>query len=367
MNDTFLKACRGEQVPYTPIWIMRQAGRYLEEYRAVRGKADFLTMCKTPELTTEVTLQPIDILNVDAAILFCDILIPCEAMGQGLDFHEGKGPILFPVIRDEETVSKLSVPDPEDTMKFVLDAIRMLRKELADRVPLIGFAGAPLTTATYMIEGGTSKNFLNTKRMIFEAPDLYRAFMDKVTATITEYLKAQISAGAQAVQIFDTWGGIFSPADFSEYALKYVQRIIRDLKSAMEYALKYVQRIIRDLKSAMSSGTIEQVPVIYFVGETAGLLEEIKTSGADVHGVDWRINLDDAISRLGNGAIVQGNLDPLSMFLPKNKIEERVQDVLKRAESAKGHIFNLGHGVVPQTPRDNVVALVEMVHRLSRK
>jgi len=349
MNDTFLKACRGEKVPYTPVWIMRQAGRYLEEYRAVRGKADFLTMCKTPELTTEVTLQPIDILNVDAAILFCDILIPCEAMGQGLDFHEGKGPILSPVIRDEETVNKLSVPDPEDTMKFVMDAIRMLRKELADRVPLIGFAGAPLTTATYMIEGGTSKNFLNTKRMIFEAPDLYSTFMDKLTATITEYLKAQISAGAQAVQIFDTWGGIFSPADFREYALKYVQRIIRDLKSTM------------------SSGKIEQVPVIYFVGETAGLLEEIKTSGADVHGVDWRINLDEAISRLGDGAIVQGNLDPLSMFLPKNKIEGRVQDVLKRAESAKGHIFNLGHGVVPQTPRDNVIALVEMVHRLSRK
>ena len=349
MNDTFLKACRGEAVPYTPIWIMRQAGRYLEEYRAVRGKADFLTMCKTPELTTEVTLQPIDILNVDAAILFCDILIPCEAMGQGLEFHEGKGPILFPAIRNEETVNKLFVPDPEDTMKFVMDAIRMLRKELADRVPLIGFAGAPLTTATYMIEGGTSKNFLNTKRMLFEAPHLYSTFMDKVTATITEYLKAQVSAGVQAVQIFDTWGGIFSPEDFREHALKYVQRIIKDLKSAM------------------SSGSIQQVPIIYFVGETAGLLEEIKTSGADVHGVDWRINLDDAISRLGDGAVVQGNLDPLSMFLPKEKIEERVGDVLKRASSAKGHIFNLGHGVVPQTPRDNVIALVEMVHRLSRK
>jgi uroporphyrinogen decarboxylase len=349
MNDTFLKACRGEAVPYTPIWIMRQAGRYLSEYRAVRGKADFLTMCKTPELTTEVTLQPIDILNVDAAILFCDILIPCEAMGQGLEFHEGKGPILFPAIRDEETVNKLFVPDPEDTMNFVMDAIRMLRKELADRVPLIGFAGAPLTTATYMIEGGTSKNFLNTKRMIFEAPHLYRTFMDKVTATITEYLKAQVRAGVQAVQIFDTWGGIFSPEDFREHALTYVQRIIKDLKSAM------------------SSGSINQVPIIYFVGETAGLLEEIKTSGADVHGVDWRINLDEAISRLGDGAVVQGNLDPLSMFLPQEKIEERVGDVLKRASSAKGHIFNLGHGVVPQTPRDNVIALVEMVHRLSRK
>ena len=349
MNDTFLKACRGEKVPYTPIWIMRQAGRYLSQYREVRGKSDFLTMCKTPELAAEVTLQPIDILNVDAAILFSDILIPCEAMGQGLDFHEGKGPLLSPAIRDNDTVNKLIVPDPEDKMKFVMDAIRLLRKELADRVPLIGFAGAPFTTATYMIEGGTSKNFLNTKRMIYENPELYKSFMDKITATITAYLKAQISAGAQAVQIFDTWGGIFSPSDFRDYALCYVRKIISDLKEWMRTERQ------------------EAVPVIYFVGETAGLLEEIKTSGADVYGVDWRINLDDAIKRLGGDVVVQGNLDPLSMFLPKEKIELRVKDVLARATSARGHIFNLGHGVVPQTPPDNVIALVEMVHRLSRK
>ncbi|MBI5664036.1 MAG: uroporphyrinogen decarboxylase [Nitrospirae bacterium] len=349
MNDTFLKACRGEKVPYTPIWIMRQAGRYLAEYKAVRGKADFLTMCKTPELAAEVTLQPVDILNVDAAILFSDILIPCEAMGQGLDFHEGKGPLLSPAIRDKDTVDKLYVPDPEDSMRFVMDAIRILRKELADRVPLIGFAGAPFTTATYMIEGGTSKNFLNTKRLIYEKPDLYKSLMDKITATITGYLKAQISAGAQAVQIFDTWGGIFSPSDFRDCALCYVRKIISDLKQWM-----------RDEKR-------EVVPVIYFVGETAGLLEEIKTSGADVFGVDWRINLDDAIRRLGGDVVVQGNLDPLSMFLPKDKIELRVKDVLDRASSASGHVFNLGHGVVPETPRDNVIALVEMVHRLSRK
>jgi uroporphyrinogen decarboxylase len=348
MNDTFLKACRGEETEYTPIWIMRQAGRYLPEYRAVRGKADFLTMCKTPELAAEVTLQPIDILNVDAAILFSDILIPCEAMGQGLEFHEGRGPVLSAAIRDEETVSKLFVPDPEETMGFVMDTIRLLRKELSGRVPLIGFAGAPFTTATYMIEGGTSKNFLNTKMMIYENPVLYRTFMDKVTAAITEYLKAQISAGAQAVQIFDTWGGIFSPADFREHALSYVQKIISELKTWMQNE--------RD----------EPVPIIYFVGETAGLLEEIRTSGADVYGVDWRINIDDAVSRLGGDVVVQGNLDPLSLFLPKDKIEKRVQDVLKRASSAKGHIFNLGHGVVPQTSPDNVIALVEMVHRLSR-
>ncbi|MEW6602022.1 MAG: uroporphyrinogen decarboxylase [Nitrospirota bacterium] len=348
MNNTFLKACRGEKTEYTPIWIMRQAGRYLTEYKAVRGKADFLTMCKTPELAAEVTIQPIDILNVDAAILFSDILIPCEAMGQGLDFHEGKGPLLGPAIRDKDTVDNLIVPDPEEKMKFVMDAVRLLRKELSGRVPLIGCAGAPFTTATYMIEGGTSKGFLHTKRMIYETPDLYRSLMSKVTSTITEYLKAQVAAGAQAVQIFDTWGGIFSPSDFRDHALSYVQQIIRDLKAWMQ-----------------KRG--EAVPVIYFVGATAGLLEEIKTSGADVFGVDWRINIDDAAKRLGGDVVVQGNLDPLALFLPKDKIEENVRDILSRASSARGHVFNLGHGVVPETPRDNVIALVEMVHRLSKK
>ena len=349
MNDTFLKACRGEDVAYTPIWIMRQAGRYLPQYREIRSKTDFLTMCKTPELVAEVTLQPIDILNVDAAILFCDILIPCEAMGQGLEFHEGKGPILGPVIRNEQTIKNLTIPDPEDTMKFVMDSIRLLRKELEGRVPLIGFSGAPFTTATYMVEGGTSKNFLNTKRLIYESPSLYRSLMHKITSTITEYLKAQISAGAQAIQIFDTWGGIFSPQDFKEHALVYVKRIIDDLKRWM------------------SAESVESVPIIYFVGETAGLLEEIKTSGADVYGVDWRINLDSAVKRLGSDAVVQGNLDPLSMFLPQDQIEDRVKDILLRVSDARGHIFNLGHGVVPQTPPDNVIALVEMVHRLSKK
>ncbi|MBI5741295.1 MAG: uroporphyrinogen decarboxylase [Nitrospirae bacterium] len=349
MNDTFLKACRGEKTDYTPIWIMRQAGRYLDQYQAVRKKVDFLTLCKTPELAAEVTIQPIDILKVDAAILFSDILIPVEAMGMNLEFHEKRGPVMTPAVRDEDGVKKLSVPDPEDKMKFVMDTIRLLRKELSGRVPLIGFSGAPFTTATYMIEGGTSKTFLNTKRMIFQAPELYASLMDKITATITEYLKAQIKAGAQAAQLFDTWGGIFSPGDFKEYALQYVKKIIADLKKWM-----------KDEK-------IAPVPIIYFVGETAGLLEEIRTSGADVYGVDWRINIDDAIRRLGSDAVVQGNLDPIAMFLPKDKIELRVKDILGRASSARGHIFNLGHGVLPETSPDNVIALVEMVHRLSRK
>jgi uroporphyrinogen decarboxylase len=349
MNDTFLKACRGEKVPFTPVWIMRQAGRYLNQYQEVRKKVDFLTLCKTPELAAEVTIQPIDILKVDAAILFSDILIPCEAMGMNLEFQESRGPILMPAARDENTINSLSIPDPEDKMKFVMDTIRLLRKELADRVPLIGFSGAPFTTATYMIEGGTSRNFLNTKRMIYENPEMYKSLMDKITATITEYLRAQISAGAQAVQIFDTWGGIFSPGDFREYVLHYVIKIIEELKSWMK------------------TENQEHVPIIYFVGATAGLLEEIRTSGADVFGIDWRINLDDAVKRLGSDAVVQGNLDPLSLFLPQDKIENRVKDVLSRAASASGHIFNLGHGVVPETPPDNVIALVEMVHRLSRK
>jgi uroporphyrinogen decarboxylase len=349
MNDTFLKACRGEDVPYTPIWIMRQAGRYLPQYRAIRGKTDFLTLCKTPELAAEVTMQPIDILNVDAAILFSDILIPCEAMGQGLEFHEGKGPVLGPAIRNKETIDSLSVPDPEDKMNFVMDTIRLLRKELNGRVPLIGFSGAPFTTATYMIEGGTSKTFLNTKRLIYESPSLYKSLMNKITATITEYLKAQVSAGAQAVQIFDTWGGIFCPQDFREHALVYVKRIIDNLKNWM------------------GTESVEAVPIIFFVGQTAGLPEEIKTAGADVYGVDWRIDLDSAVKRLGGNAVVQGNLDPLAMFLPQDQIEDRVKDVLNRASSARGHIFNLGHGVVPQTPTENVIALVEKVHRLSKK
>lgn len=348
MNDTFLKACRGEQVPYTPVWIMRQAGRYLSQYRAVRDKADFLTMCKTPELAAEVTLQPVDILGVDAAILFSDILIPCEAMGQGLEFHEGRGPLLSPAVRDEKTVKGLAVPDPEDRMKFVTDAVRILRKELDGRVPLIGFSGAPFTTATYMIEGGTSKNFLSTKRMLFENPALYHSLMEKITATISEYLKAQIAAGAQAVQIFDTWGGIFSPDDFRRHVLAYVRELIRSLRNWM-------------------SSRPEQVPIIYFVGETAGVLEDISNAGTDVFGIDWRIDLDTAIKRLGESVVVQGNLDPLALFLPHDRIKERVKDILQKASGARGHIFNLGHGVVPQTPPSTVKALVEMVHELSKR
>ncbi|GBE06589.1 MAG TPA: uroporphyrinogen decarboxylase [Nitrospirae bacterium] len=347
MNDTFLKACRGEAVPYTPVWIMRQAGRYLKQYQKIRKKVDFLTLCKTPELAAEVTIQPIDALGVDAAILFSDILIPVEAMGMKLKFLEKKGPVLTPPVRNETALKKLSVPQPETDMGFVMETIKILRKELATRVPLIGFSGAPFTTATYMIEGGTSKNFLHTKRMIFESPALYASLMSKVTTTVLEYLKAQIKAGAQAVQLFDTWAGIFSPLDYREYVFPYVREVIKSLKS-------------------WQAAENIRVPVIYFVGSCSGLLEEMRTCGADVIGIDWRINIDDAIKRLDSDLSVQGNLDPCALFMPKEKIQYRVKDILKRASSARGHIFNLGHGVLPETSAENVASMVEMVHSFSR-
>ena len=358
MNDTFLKACRGEEVPYTPVWIMRQAGRYLKQYQKIRKKVDFLTLCKTPELAAEVTIQPIDALGVDAAILFSDILIPVEAMGMKLEFFEKKGPVLNPRIRNEASVKKLAVPNPEEDMNFVLETIKILRRELNGKVPLIGFSGAPLTMATYMIEGGTSKNFLQTKRMIFQTPDLYASLMDKVTQTVIEYLKSQIKAGAQAVQLFDTWAGVLSPGDYKKFALPYVKKAIDGIKN---------QGSGVSLRPMGGQGSEDRTPIIYFVGECAGLLEEIKTCGADVIGIDWRINIDDAIKRLGSRFSVQGNLDPCALFLPKDKIRERIKEVLNRASFARGHIFNLGHGVLPETPVENVAAMVEMVHRLSRK
>jgi len=351
MNDTFLRACRGEPVPYTPVWLMRQAGRYLKQYQKIRKKVDFLTLCKTPELAVEVTIQPVNALDVDAAILFSDILIPVEAMGVDLKFSEKKGPVFSKPVRDKTSVDRLVIPEPEESLNFVLETIKILRRELSNRVPLIGFSGAPFTLATYIIEGGASKNFLQTKKMIFQSPDLYTTLMDKITQMVIKYLRAQIRVGAQAVQLFDTWAGMLSPRDYREFALPYVKRVIDGIKSQ-----------IPNPKSQDNC-----VPIIYFVGECAGLLEEIKTCGADVMGIDWRINIDDAIKRLGSSISVQGNLDPCALFLPKDKIANRVSDILKRASSARGHIFNLGHGVLPETPVENVVAMVEMVHRLSKK
>jgi uroporphyrinogen decarboxylase len=340
MNDIFLKACSGEKVEYTPVWLMRQAGRYLPQYQAVRANVDFLTLCKTPELAAEVTLQPVEILGVDAAILFSDILIPLEAMGMSLEFLEKEGPILSEPIRNKSAVDRLIIPETEDDMPFIIETIKILKEKL--KVPLIGFSGAPFTLATYMIEGGSSKNFIHTKKMMFQNNRLFNYLMEKLTITVISYLSSQVKAGVQAIQIFDTWAGVLSPLDYKKLILPYVKKVTSELRK-------------------------EGIPIIYFVNDCAGILKEIKKSGADVIGIDWKIDIAEAIKKLGKKVVVQGNLDPCALFLSKEEIEERVKDILWKGEAANGHIFNLGHGILPETPVENAIALVEAVHRFGRK
>jgi len=324
----------------TPVWMMRQAGRFLKTYRALRKKADFLTMCKTPELAAQATMLPINELGVDAAILFSDILIPVEAMGMELDFTPA--PVFPDPIRSKKQIEALCIPDPEETVPYVLEAIRILRRELEGRVPLIGFSGAPFTLATYMIEGGGSKNFIEIKNLMYQEPELFGSLMDKITETDTRYLNAQIAAGAQAVQVFDTWGGILTPEDYATYALPYTKRVIDGLNR-------------------------DGVPVIHYVGTGSTLLPLIKTAGSDVVGVDWRIDIGEARRILGPDIAVQGNFDPTALFAPIPEIQRRVKEILDRAGDAPGHIFNLGHGILPPTPEDHAKALIEAVHTYSRK
>jgi uroporphyrinogen decarboxylase len=318
---------------------MRQAGRYLPQYRKVREKVDFLTLCKTPELAAEVTLQPVGILKVDAAILFSDILIPLEPMGINLEFSEAKGPILHNPVRDEASFLRLRNIDPAEDVPFVAEAIKLLLKQL--EVPLIGFSGAPFTLATYMIEGGSTKNFINSKKMMYQNPVLFHKLMEKLTVTVISYLQAQISAGVHAVQIFDSWVGSLSPLDFKLFALPYVQKIISALNA--------------------------KIPVIYFAFNGSAMLPLVNQSGADVIGLDWRIDIADAINALGTSCTVQGNLDPCILFGTRDVIRERVSHVLRGAEGARGHIFNLGHGILPEVPVENAISMVEAVHELSSK
>ncbi len=339
-NDTFLKACRGERTAHTPVWFMRQAGRYLPEYQEVRRRVSFLELCKSPELCTEVTLQPIRRFGFDAAILFSDILIPMEAMGLELEFHEGRGPLFAQPVRDRKAVDTLVVPDPEAEMPFVLKTIRLLRQEL--KVPLIGFAGAPFTLATYLIEGGSSRVFLQTKRMMFQQPELYHSLLAKITACTSVYLQAQARAGAQALQLFDSWAGVLAPCDYEQFALPYVRSILRDLRAMTD------------------------IPIIYFANNGATLLPLTATLDAEVLGIDWRLPLAEAIRQAGNHAI-QGNLDPLALLLPEKELEARIKAMLADAAAAKGYIFNLGHGILPETPPEQARIAVETVHRLSRR
>jgi len=346
-SDLFLRACRREPVERTPVWMMRQAGRYLPQYQAVRSKVSFLELCKTPELACEVTLQPIDEFGFDAAILFSDILIPLEAMGLGLEFTD-HGPALPDPVANRADVDRLVVPDPEDTMPFVMEAVRQIRKGLGGRVPLIGFAGAPFTLATYSIEGGGSKSYAKTKGMMFSDPSTMHALLGKLAECCATYLEAQVAAGAQAVQLFDSWAGILSPRDFRDFALGYAKRVFELLKASPTW-----QR---------TGG----VPIIYFVNGCAPYLEDIGTSGADVIGIDWRISLATARKRLGPGLAVQGNMDPTCLFLPPEGIRERVGEVLGEAGDT-GHVFNLGHGVLPMTNPEHVRAMVQAVRELSAR
>ncbi|MGQ0810883.1 MAG: uroporphyrinogen decarboxylase [Nitrospiraceae bacterium] len=341
MNDRFLKACRRQPVDCTPVWFMRQAGRYMPEYQQVRAKHSIFQVCKTPALAAEVTLQPIERFPLDAAIVFADILLPLEAMGMNLEFAEGEGPIIHNPIRDRAGVERLRVIDG-DELNYVADAVRQARRALNERVPLIGFAGAPFTLASYAIEGGGSRNYVLTKQMMYREPEAWHRLMDKLARVVTGYLRRQIRAGAQAVQLFDSWVGCLSPADYAEYALPHVQLIFDGLKH-------------------------EGVPMIHFGTGTSALLPLMREAGGDVIGIDWRIHLDEAWAKVGHDLAVQGNLDPVALFAPLHEIERRIEDILRRAAGRPGHIFNLGHGVLPNTSMDHIAAAIEMVHKLSQK
>jgi len=339
MNTRFLDACRGLPVDRTPVWLMRQAGRYLPQYMKVREKCTFLQLCKTPELAAEVSIQPIDILGVDAAILFSDILTPVEPMGLKLDFVPG--PVFENPVRSMADVAALRIPEMEEDVPYVLETIRILRRELEGRVPLIGFGGAPFTLACYMVEGKGSKDFATIKKMMYGAPEVYAALMDKITVMLIAYLKAQIAAGAQAIQVFDTWGGIPSPSDYEKYLLPYTSRLIAGLGTA--------------------------VPVIHFVKGAGTMLESVRKAGGDVLGLDWHVNLGEARDILGPDIAVQGNLDPTVLFGPKSLIEAEVKRILDENGNRPGHIFNLGHGILPTVPPENAIHMVECVHRLSQR
>ena len=340
INERFLRACRREPVDATPVWFMRQAGRYMPEYRAIREKYSLLEICYQPELAAEVTLQPVRLLGVDAAILFADILLPVIPLGLGLEFAKGEGPVIGKPVRSLEDVQALTPVHAETDLGYVLEAIRILRGEL-NGIPLIGFCGAPFTVASYIIEGGASRDFLKTKTMMYSAPDVWQALMEKLSTVLAEYLVAQIRAGAQAVQIFDSWVGTLSPQDYESFVLPYSQIVLQAAKA-------------------------EKVPVIHFGTNTTTLLPLMKRAGGDVIGLDWRIPLDDGWALLGGDVAVQGNLDPAILFAPLPEIETRVHDILRRADGRPGHIFNLGHGILQHTPVDNVKAVVDMVHEYSQ-
>lgn len=339
-NDLFLRACRRLPVERTPVWVMRQAGRYLPEYREIRKKFDFLSMCKTPEVAAEVTLQPIDIIGVDAAIIFSDILVIPEAMGMHLEMHEGVGPVFPDPVSNEYDAEKLKPVDPFVDLKYVLDAVALTKKELAQRVPLIGFSGSPWTLLTYMVEGRGTKTFSKVKSLIYNNPKLAHKLLNKIADSVSDYLNAKIESGVDAVQIFDTWGGVLSQSDFKEFSLHYIQKIIAQIRRDKE-------------------------PVIMFAKGVHSNLNRLAKSGADVLGLDWTMDIGDVRKKVGDKVALQGNMDPTILYAGKEKIEEEARNVLESYGNGSGHIFNLGHGILPDVDPENLKFLVDFVKKES--
>src|SRR5579859_4780984 len=344
-NSPFMKACRLEAADFTPAWLMRQAGRYMKSYRELRARVPFLELCKNPELVTEVTVTAAEKIGVDAAIIFADLLLIAEPLGFDLEYDRGEGPVIKPVLRANKDVDRLREVEPEKTLGYLYEAIRQTRAVLSPELPLIGFAGAPFTLASYLIEGGASKNYLHTKSLMYRDPGAWRALMEHLARNLTIYVNSQIAAGVQAVQIFDTWAGCLAPSDYREFVAPYTRMLIR--------------------------GITPGVPIIHFGTGRGLLLEDMRDAGGDIIGLDFRVELDQAWNRLGArlgaGVGVQGNLDPVVLFAEPSYIRQRVQRILDQAAGRRGHIFNLGHGILPDTPIEHVIALVEMVHELSGK
>ena len=340
-NSAFVRACRAQATAFTPVWFMRQAGRYMAEYRAVRKRHTLLEICKKPELAAEVTITAAEALGVDAAIIFADLLLPFEAMGLNFHFAAGEGPVIEKPLRSAEDIGRLRT-DRAAELGYVSDAIRLVGRHFKDKLPVIGFCGAPFTLASYMVEGGGSRNYVETKKLMYRAPEAWDELMRKLVAVLSEYSAEQARAGADVIQVFDSWVGCLSPEDYRRYVLPRSSELVRKIQHA-------------------------GVPVIYFGTDTATLLPAMKETGAEVMGVDWRIGLDDAWGSLGFKDAVQGNLDPVVLFADWKELRARAEDVLRRAGRRPGHIFNLGHGILPETPVENVRELAKFVHEYSAK
>lgn len=345
-NDRFLRALMRQPVDITPVWMMRQAGRYLPEYRATREKAgSFMDLCKNAELACEVTLQPLERYPLDAAILFSDILTIPDAMGLGLTFGVGEGPKFSKPVRTAADVNALGVPDPEGELRYVMDAVRTIRKALAGRVPLIGFSGSPWTLATYMVEGSGSKEYAHIKGMMYQSPQLLHKLLDVTARSVTTYLNAQVAAGAQALMIFDTWGGVLTPRDYREFSLRYMQQIVDGL--------------VREADG-------RRVPVILFTKGGGAWLEAMADTGCDGLGVDWTVDIGDARRRVGDKVALQGNMDPSILYGTPERIREEVATILASYGRGNGHVFNLGHGIHQHVKPENAGVFIEAVHELSK-